>query len=287
MIKVYRDILVNEMHQKYIFGDNMKKKKGNEFTIDYTELQSRIYNLRKQHRYSQEQLAEMIGVDKRTIGNWESGKTIKKIPLEKMVDLCNALECDLRHLTGKSEYETKELEVSCEYTGLSIESCKVLRTEFLSDELSNTIINKFISHRLFPKLIWQILRYTYSHNHKIVIEDESKINSTETIYDPEIVSSFIMNSAVALFSDIIKTFFNEDLQDSKKRMVYSLEKEMLLRVKELSRGLKDPEIRKGVEKMILNYQKDIRELMPNTPIATIPVEMIINECDSLLLSMDR
>lgn len=50
---------------------------------------------------SQDSLASTIGVERRTIGNWELGKAIPT--LDKCVELCNVLECNIDNLLGAEE----------------------------------------------------------------------------------------------------------------------------------------------------------------------------------------
>lgn len=60
------------------------------------ELQLRT--LRKAQKITQRGLAEMLGLDLKTIGNWESGRTILK--LDDACRVCDALGCTPNDLCG-------------------------------------------------------------------------------------------------------------------------------------------------------------------------------------------
>lgn len=55
-----------------------------------------LYNFRKQQGYSQEQLAERLGVSRQTIYNWESGTSYPDV--EKLMELSNLMGCTLDEL---------------------------------------------------------------------------------------------------------------------------------------------------------------------------------------------
>ncbi len=102
--------------------------------IDSKKLGNNIAKLRKtlpgnkRAEMSQEELANAIivkgkkekeerAISVRTINSWECGK---KLPsLKHLLKLCKVLNCDIDRLLGKRDYSTKELELICEYTGLT------------------------------------------------------------------------------------------------------------------------------------------------------------------------
>ena len=92
--------------------------------INYKEVGQRIKKKRK-GKITQEKLAEILGLNKKTIINWEKGELDKKIDFDKFLEMCAVLEMDIPFLLG-NDYSTKELETVCKYTGLSENTAKLL-----------------------------------------------------------------------------------------------------------------------------------------------------------------
>lgn len=57
-----------------------------------------LQQLRKQKGFSQENLAELLGVSRQAVGKWESGAAVPE--LEKLLELCRLLDTDLNRLLG-------------------------------------------------------------------------------------------------------------------------------------------------------------------------------------------
>lgn len=93
--------------------------------INYKEVGQRIKEKRKGKGITQEKLAEILGLNKKTIINWEKGELDKKIDFDKFLGLCEVLDIDMPYLLG-NDYSTKELETVCKYTGLSENTAKLL-----------------------------------------------------------------------------------------------------------------------------------------------------------------
>lgn len=62
------------------------------------KLSERIYDLRKQHALSQEQLAEALGVSRQTVSKWERGAAAPE--LEKLRAIADYFGVTLDELTG-------------------------------------------------------------------------------------------------------------------------------------------------------------------------------------------
>lgn len=77
----------------------------------------RIRLARKNKGFTQEQLAEIIGVERTAVTSWESGNSLPEI--RRYSDLCKALDVDCGYLLG--DYEEKEFSNNriSESTGLS------------------------------------------------------------------------------------------------------------------------------------------------------------------------
>ena len=56
----------------------------------------KLPKLRKQNNITQEQLADKMGVSRQAVSNWEQGISIPD--MDKMIQLCNILNCTLEDL---------------------------------------------------------------------------------------------------------------------------------------------------------------------------------------------
>lgn len=61
-------------------------------------MELQLKHIRKAQKITQKQMAELLGVDLKTVGNWELGKTALK--LEDAVSICRALHCTPNDLCG-------------------------------------------------------------------------------------------------------------------------------------------------------------------------------------------
>ena len=69
----------------------------------------KVKQLRKQKGYSQKELADRVGVDDRTIRNWEKGGTNPGI--EESGKLARILECDISYLIDDPDKQNIEKQV--------------------------------------------------------------------------------------------------------------------------------------------------------------------------------
>ena len=68
-------------------------------------LGEKIANLRKKNNFSQEDLAERVGVTRQTISKWELG--YDPITLKRLVKFCNLYNYSLDYVCGLSKYNKK------------------------------------------------------------------------------------------------------------------------------------------------------------------------------------
>lgn len=66
-------------------------------------LSKKIYELRKTHSLSQEQLAEKVNVSRQSISKWESGETVPEI--ERIIELSKVFNVSTDYLLLSSEVE--------------------------------------------------------------------------------------------------------------------------------------------------------------------------------------
>ena len=64
--------------------------------VDYKEIGQRIRKLRKDKKYTQDQVAKMVGISCSYVGHIERG--IKAASLETMAQLCKILDVDMHYL---------------------------------------------------------------------------------------------------------------------------------------------------------------------------------------------
>lgn len=71
-------------------------------------LGSRIKEIRRKQKLSQEQLAELVNLDRRSISNIECGNTF---PASSLLNIARALETDLQTLFDFDNYKKSENEI--------------------------------------------------------------------------------------------------------------------------------------------------------------------------------
>jgi transcriptional regulator with XRE-family HTH domain len=76
----------------------MQKKGG-----AYMNLSKKIYELRKAHGMSQEQLAEKLNVSRQSISKWESGESSPEI--ERLIELSDVFDVSTDYLLKSSEVD--------------------------------------------------------------------------------------------------------------------------------------------------------------------------------------
>jgi transcriptional regulator with XRE-family HTH domain len=70
---------------------------------------SKIAELREKTGLTQRELALMVGVTETTIANWERGRSGLDW-IERLIKLCDALNCDLGDLIGYDEADNSQTE---------------------------------------------------------------------------------------------------------------------------------------------------------------------------------
>ncbi|MBD5091844.1 MAG: helix-turn-helix transcriptional regulator [Clostridiales bacterium] len=63
---------------------------------------TRIRDLRKEHGYTQKQLAEILQVDFRTVSFWETERFEPNI--EQLIKLCNTFNVTADYIIGRSDF---------------------------------------------------------------------------------------------------------------------------------------------------------------------------------------
>ena len=85
-------------------------RKGGQRTMDLNRIGKFLQELRKEKGLTQEQLAEQMGVARRTVSRWETGSNMPDLDI--LVELSDLYEVDLREILSgerKSEQMNEEL----------------------------------------------------------------------------------------------------------------------------------------------------------------------------------
>lgn len=169
----------------------------------------RIRSLRKKHGYSQERIAEYLGVALKTYQWWESGKLDKKygfyypsIDYVHLFALSDLYKVSVDFLLGRSEYTAVENELIGRETGLSDTSINILKWWRQNQEMSNVsgfnlfygneieCLNALLEHewkrphkgiaQTFFSWIWLYLRSATFRN---VSNNENHVELKDTLID--------------------------------------------------------------------------------------------------------
>jgi transcriptional regulator with XRE-family HTH domain len=65
----------------------------------------RIRELRKESSFTQQKIADILGIGQRTYADYESGKT--RIPVDSLLILARLYDVSLDYITGASNIKTK------------------------------------------------------------------------------------------------------------------------------------------------------------------------------------
>lgn len=79
-------------------------------TYNMVETASRIRDLRKIHRYTQEQAAELLGIDRRTLGNIETAQ--KGCSVDMLIRITEVFDVSLDYLLMGRDLNGKNLKAN-------------------------------------------------------------------------------------------------------------------------------------------------------------------------------
>ena len=108
----------------------------------------RLKELRKEHGYTIEQFADMVGISKSTLGYYENDKRMPDI--EILARIANVLSVSADYLIGRTNTTARKgkLKTVCEFTGLSDQAA-----EYLSELAENRDYAKLsVINHLFKEL---------------------------------------------------------------------------------------------------------------------------------------
>lgn len=132
--------------------------------------QDKLVKIRNTKGYTQEKLAELLGISRDKLSKWENGARFPD--LNELLKICDIFDCDLDYLVGRIEQPTHSLQDISDITGLSIENIKRLQEwnknryysyvyEPESDSFSKEYIRSSIDYlnnilESFPELLCRI-----------------------------------------------------------------------------------------------------------------------------------
>lgn len=132
-----------------------------------------LRNRRKELGFTQEKLSAVMNNQNRsttreTISAWESSARIPSV--DNLIDLCNALDCDMDYLLGKCETAHADAVDIVWKTGLSEKAVELLKSEKYNGDmrgiirLLNTLIEQEIGRDKPYPLLSAIRRYVMTNN---------------------------------------------------------------------------------------------------------------------------
>lgn len=166
---------------------------------------------RKKAGFTQQRLADAIGVSVETVRNWEQGRVI---PEHQTIGLlCDFFKCDIDYLFGRIDYETHDLAFICEYTGLSEDAAKVLH--YLSRDNLNVISDVPNANKLSIRYINRELGTIYSaYKDKIDACDRENLDLIRTTF--YCMEKYVTSANTKRKLSKAETAFTDDERKSQK-----------------------------------------------------------------------
>lgn len=139
-----------------------------DYITDKKKIGENLQRIRKKKYKTQESFAEALGLlDRKTISKWETGET--EIPMTRLPEICNLLDCDMDYLFGKIDVPRKNTEIAMKETGLSEKSITKLNEIMKSCHLDwwSLVFNEFIENEKFAAFLGYLSLYATHKSEKI------------------------------------------------------------------------------------------------------------------------
>lgn len=117
----------------------------------------KLQNLRKEKKYSQEELADLLDVTRQSVSKWESGQTYPE--MDKLLSLCKIFNCTLDELTND---EVKEI-TSEKRTGFKSIIDSILELVTKTYNMITNMSFKELSRCIFLMLIVAFILSLFNH----------------------------------------------------------------------------------------------------------------------------
>lgn len=107
---------------------NKKRGQPKKKPFQFTKFAVRFRELISEHNYSLPEIADKVGATRQSIGNWKDGRALPNIEILSRLAECFDVSAD--YLLGLTDARTtdKDMQYICDYTGLDIETIKILRS---------------------------------------------------------------------------------------------------------------------------------------------------------------
>ena len=160
----------------------------------------KLQKLRKEKKYSQEELADMLDVTRQSVSKWESGQTYPE--MDKLLAICKIFGCTLEELTNDTiklnefagEKKSKVSDIAS-----SVEEFIEKTYHYFTGSTSKDILKCLI-------IMFVVYNYTLYYGVRIVVTSSEKNVST------------IKKNSETKQKDEEKEINNQDIYDYKKKI---------------------------------------------------------------------
>ena len=187
-----------------------------EYLKDIKEIGQRLQDRRKEFFKTQYEFAEALGIEERkTIGNWETGTVA--IPIHRLSDICNLLDCDLDYLFGKIDVPKNNTADIMKETGLSQKAVEKAVAWKSTDDYRrfwNDYISAIIESDKFENLLFDISKLLGYSKWEIKSVNEDNPAQAIEFFNLQTAQLWYISKT---FTDIIEDIeHNERLKDGVK-----------------------------------------------------------------------
>lgn len=140
-----------------------------------------LYNLMYPDTITEDDKKDKLAVESRTktVGNWLNGKNYPK-RIDDMLDLCNALNCDLDYFFTYMPEPTHDLKFIADSTELSWQAVQALQN---LSEFEKLILNTMLKNGYFGDICFAVYSYMQTYYKELVVQDKdtgnTKLQDTE------------------------------------------------------------------------------------------------------------
>ena len=187
-----------------------------EYLKDIKEIGQRLQDRRKEFFKTQYDFAEALGIEERkTVGNWETGTVA--IPIHRLSDICNLLDCDLDYLFGKIDVPKNNTADIMKETGLSqkaVEKAVAWKSTDDYHRFWNDYISAIIESDKFENLLFDISKLLGYSKWEIKSVNEDNPAQAIEFFNLQTAQLWYISKT---FTDIIEDIeHNERLKDGVK-----------------------------------------------------------------------
>jgi len=124
------------------------------------KIATRIKTERKAAKLSKVKLADRLHVNRNTITVWEQQDENGRIPpLDDLLNMCNAFDCDLGYLLGEYDCKTRVATDIQAKIGLSEKAIQKLINNLEDEKISHEALSQMIEHAEFNNFLGDLTEY--------------------------------------------------------------------------------------------------------------------------------